>query len=77
MSAEAKGRTVEQIPMGYVYSDGKRCYVLSSEQVLRRDDFVPPGSQHTATVVLDVVLERILNKADGWKEQLKEMRVGL
>lgn len=74
MSEKANGRTVDHIPIGYVYSDGKKCYVLSHEQALRKDEFVPPGSQHTATVVLDVVLERILNKADGWKAQIDEMR---
>ena len=62
------------MPVGFVYSDGKKCYVLTHEQALKKEEFIPPGSVHTATVALYVVLERILNKAEGWKEQIDEMR---
>ena len=67
-------RPVEDIPMGFVYFDGKTSYVLSHEQAKKHEEFVPPNAKHVATIALDVVLERILNKADGVKSQLKEMR---
>jgi hypothetical protein len=47
---------------------------LSAEEAKNHERFVPPNAKHTATVALDVILERILNKEDGAKQQLKEMR---
>ena len=67
-------RPIEQIPIGFVYFDGVKSYVLSSDEAKNHEQFVPPNAKHTATVALDVILERILNKADGWKTQLDEMR---
>jgi hypothetical protein len=67
-------RPVETIPVGFVYFDGKTSYVLSREQARKHEEFVPKNAKHTATVALDVVLERILNNEDGVKSQLKEMR---
>lgn len=71
---KSQNRPVEEIPIGFVYSDGKRCYVLSRTEAAKKDEFAPPNAVHTATVALDVVLERILNKEDGWKKQLAEMK---
>ncbi len=68
-------RPVETIPIGFVYFDGSKSYVLSLEHSKKHEEFVSPNAKHTATVALDVILERILNKADGVKKQLKEMRM--
>ena len=71
---EKNNRSAKEIPVGFVYFDGKTSYVLTHEQAKKHKEFVPPNAKHTSTVVLDVVLERILNNANGVKKQLKEMR---
>jgi hypothetical protein len=70
---KSNNRLIEQIPVGFVYFDGVKSYVLSAEEAKNCEQFVPPNAKHTATVALDIVLERILNKEDGVKQQLKEM----
>jgi hypothetical protein len=67
-------RDIKEIPVGFVYAHKGHCYVLNRDEAAMKEEFVPAGAVHTATVALDIVLERILNKEDGVKRQLNEMR---
>lgn len=46
---------------GFVFSDGVKCRVLTIDEARKRSEFIPDDWRHTATIVLPIVLERILN----------------
>lgn len=47
--------------IGFIWTDGKRFWVLDFEQIKHPEQFVPPEAKHTKTVQLNVYLEKVLN----------------